>query len=194
MPSKSQHVSSLDELGDRDAPMGSRPWAIYFLRYAKDMRSRLDHDAKMLGGSLRKLESGEAWKALGVLSFDALCTTELELTAEQVEAVKSARPGQTVGAVLHGHGGDRKSEEFQANNISLKQHGTSKPYLETRLREQHPDIYARYQAGEHKSIRQAAIAAGIVKVKSPLEKAKDAVQRLDKADWKAFGKWWEEEA
>jgi len=60
-------------------------------------------------------------------------------------------------------GGDRRSEEAkqdQANNVSLKQHGNSAEYIETRLREQFPEIAERLERGEFKSARQAGIAAG----------------------------------
>ena len=60
------------------------------------------------------------------------------------------------------HGGDRRSEEFQVDNYQLEnQSGTSRDYLLTRLYHQHYDIFERWERGEFRSVRVAAIAAGI---------------------------------
>jgi len=47
--------------------------------------------------------------------------------------------------------------------------GTSKSYLASRLKRDHPDVAKRVEAGEFRSIRAAAVAAGIVRVKTPLD-------------------------
>ena len=63
------------------------------------------------------------------------------------------------------HGGDRRSGEFQVDNYQLEtpnQGGTNKDYLLARLYHQHYDIFERWERGEFRSVRAAAIAAGIV--------------------------------
>ena len=62
------------------------------------------------------------------------------------------------------HGGDRRSEEFQDDNYNLEttQQGTSSNYLLARLYHQHYDIFERWERGEFRSVRAAAIAAGLV--------------------------------
>lgn len=63
---------------------------------------------------------------------------------------------------LNANGGDRRSEEFQIDNIKLKNNGgTSQEYLLSRLKRDNPEIVSRIEAGEFKSVRQAALAAGI---------------------------------
>jgi outer membrane protein TolC len=73
-------------------------------------------------------------------------------------------------ADLLSHGGDRKSSDFKASqarddqldNINLKG-GTQAAYLDARLRRNFPEIAAALDRGEHRSVRAAAIAAGIVR-------------------------------
>jgi len=63
------------------------------------------------------------------------------------------------------HGGARQ----QVDNVNLNKGGNSAQYLAGLIKRDHPDIAAAVERGEYRSIRAAAIAAGIVKVKSPLD-------------------------
>ena len=69
------------------------------------------------------------------------------------------------------HGGDRRSEVVvdQASNRSLKTYGNSREYQLARLQRDHHNILADLNAGKYPSVRQAAIAAGIVRVPSQLD-------------------------
>lgn len=80
-------VSALDEAGERDAPAGSRPWAVWVVRQAKLRRAEVDHEASLLRSLIAKMQKHEAWKALGVPSFEILCTTRLRMSADEVAAV-----------------------------------------------------------------------------------------------------------
>ena len=62
------------------------------------------------------------------------------------------------------HGGDRRSEEFQDYNCNLEtpNQSNTRDYLLARLYRQHYDIFERWERGEFRSVRAAAIAAGIV--------------------------------
>ena len=74
--------------------------------------------------------------------------------------------------VLAGHGGDHTSEESKAtlsNNVAKQ--GTSAEYLTARLKRDAPEIAARLERGEFKSVRAAAIEAGIVIIPSGLDTA-----------------------
>lgn len=55
------------------------------------------------------------------------------------------------------------------DNVKINKGGNSSEYLAGLLKRDHPDIAAAVERGEYRSIRAAAIAAGIVKVKSPLD-------------------------
>ena len=86
---------------------------------------------------------------------------------------------------LGGHGGDRRSEEAKADQgdiVTLKERGNSAEYLKARLiRDGFHDIAARVDAGEI-SARAGAIEAGIIKVKTPLEKVLDLLPKLTAKD------------
>lgn len=63
------------------------------------------------------------------------------------------------------HGGDRKSEDRnQADNYQVeKSYGTSAEYLASVIARDHPEIHEGMKAGKYRSVRQAAIEAGLVK-------------------------------
>jgi hypothetical protein len=163
----------LDELGDRDAPVGSRPWVIWTIGNARDLSQRLDWDVKMLKMSLKQLEDARAWETLGLLSFDVLMMQKVKLDPADARAVLQAKPGRSLGSVLRvqataeeakpilGHGGDRTTQE-QGDNITLKR-GDDAEYLTRRIARDRPDILERMKAGEFTSVRAAALEAGIRK-------------------------------
>lgn len=182
MHAASVHVSALDEIGDRDAPVGSKPWALWVVGQAKLQREELERDASALRRLIGKMQKHEAWKALGVPSFDMLCTTQLRLSADEVSAVLKARKGQTVGAVLRRVGRPKAGEENDSNrSISA---GAGPAYLAARLRRDHPD--AVFDESVRGSVRQAAIAAGIVKVPSVIDKLRTLWAKATEADRRTF--------
>jgi hypothetical protein len=183
MPAVSVRVSALDEVGDRDAPVGSKPWALWVVGQAKLQRDELERDASALRRLIGKMQKHEAWKALGVPSFDMLCTTQLRLSADEVSAVLKARKGQSLGTVLGGHGGKREKGK-QGANSTLSRGSTQSAYLAARLRRDHPD--AVFDESVRGSVRQAAIAAGIVKVPSVLEKLRTLWAKASEADRQTF--------
>lgn len=195
MPQPHYRESSLDELGNPDAPVGSREWAVYFMRLAKSARNDLEEDAARLRRLLEKLESGEAWNALGLMSFDQLCAVELKLASSQVEAIKHSEAGQKLAQVLANaaplakHGGERKQDAVkQGDNVTLKR-GNQSTYLAARIKRDHPEIVKRIEAGEFKSMRAAAISAGIIKVKTPLDLLKSIWAKADSKDRESFLNW-----
>jgi hypothetical protein len=64
--------------------------------------------------------------------------------------------------------------------------GTSADYLTARLKRDHDEIFQRLAAGGFDSVRQAAIAAGIVKVPSVLEKLRKLWAKASEADRRTF--------
>ena len=186
MPAVSVRVSALDEMGDRDAPVGSRPWALWVVGQAKLQRDELERDASALRRLIAKMQKHEAWKALGVPSFDMLCTTQLRLSSDEVSAVLKARKGQSLGVVLgkpgqYGRGRPKPATDSVGYSRS---NGTTNDYLAARLRRDHPD--AVFDESVRGSVRQAAIAAGIVKVPSVLEKLRKTWAKASEADRRTF--------
>lgn len=71
------------------------------------------------------------------------------------------------------------------NTISKKGHGsTNTPYLTARLKRDNPEILEKYKQGEFPSVRQAAIAAGIVNVPTALERVFKLLPKLSKEEIK----------
>jgi hypothetical protein len=173
MPVLSVRAFALDEVGDRDAPEGSRPWAVWALGETLLIRDRLDFEARELADMLSRLKEAHAFQALGFESLDALCAAKLKLDAEQVHAVLQAKRGQTLGAVLR-RVGRPKGGEGKAYNVSLRP-GNQAAYLAARLRRDHPD--AVFDETVRGSVRKAAIEAGIVKVPSGLDRLRRAWDR-----------------
>lgn len=183
MPAACVRVSALDEIGDRDAEVGSRPWALWVVGQAKLQREELERDASALRRLIAKMQKHEAWKALGVPSFDMLCTTQLRLSADEVSAVLKARKGQSVGAVLR-KVGRPKAGEANVGNANISDKGTNVAYLAARLRRDHPE--AVFDESVRGSVRQAAIAAGIVKVPSVLDQLRKLWAKATDADRRTF--------
>lgn len=191
------------ELGDENAPAGTKSWAIATVGIAHDIRYRVGEQAKALRRKIGVIEEFKAHLLLGYPTFEELCIRRLSLSPEQVKAIKDAAPGISVAMALNKHGGDRKSDKGkeeaeakkdQADNISLKTKtagkigGTSAEYLTARLDRDHPEVAAQVHAGTL-SPRAGAILAGIIRELSPLEKAQAAFRRLTREDRNAFDLW-----
>ncbi|HIK94229.1 MAG TPA: hypothetical protein EYG03_19975 [Planctomycetes bacterium] len=180
MPIKSQNRSSqLDEVGDIDAPHGSRPWCIAVMRHARSLLSRTESEAKDAADWIDMLAKSEAWRVLGFISFDAFLISELKIGEDFVDLLKTAFSGQTVGDIR------KKCDDAKANPLAASdqteaprnpngrnQHSepdrsdrnTNRPtqdqtYTIRRLARDHVDLLARVRAGEL-SANAAAIEAG----------------------------------
>ena len=81
----------------------------------------------------------------------------------------------------------RKGKKNQGYNITLikdPQRGTKSDYLLARLKRDAPDIAEDYFKGKFPSVRQAAIAAEIVKVPTALEQVLKLLPKLPKEEIK----------
>lgn len=196
---KDSEAASLlaSELGDENAPAGTKPWAIATVGVAHDIRYRVGEEAKALRRKIEIIEKFQAHTLLGFQSFDELCIRRLSLSPEQVKAIKDAAPGISIAVALAKHGGDRRSAAVKAEaegkadqgaDGTLKRGTNSREYLTARLNRDHPEIAAQVQAKEL-SARKGAILAGIIRELSPLEKAQAAFRRLVKEDRDAFDLW-----
>jgi hypothetical protein len=65
-------ISTLDEVGDRDAPIGSRPWAVWLVRQTLLRREQLSVWQQLLDDLLAKIDKHEAWRVLGFASREGL--------------------------------------------------------------------------------------------------------------------------
>ena len=152
-------------------------------------------------------EAKEMYEVLGYSTPDELIEKELKIDPADArlayewlekyrpdfaipyaETVKRARAAQCALAQVQlltvKPGNPTGNNQYQSGKRSNRTNstqtsGTGAEYLLRRLARSHPDIFAAYQRGQYKSVRQAAIAAGIVKVKSPDEKAIDAWNKAE---------------
>lgn len=193
MPAVSVRVSVLDEPGDREAPAGSKPWALWIVGQAALRRNELERDSSALRRLIGKMHKHEAWKALGVPSFDMLCTTQLRLSSDEVAAIQKSGKHQTLGIVLakaqHARAQAvevRQGAHVDNINMSAKRGGTGSEYLLRRLAKTAPDILDRYEAGEFKSVRAASIAAGHIKVATVLERLLKLWEKATEAERRKF--------
>ena len=69
-----------------------------------------------------------------------------------------------------GKSGDNQHTERGCDNVtSSSKRGNQASYLTSRIKRDHPEILERMKAGEFKSVRQAALAARIIKEPTTLE-------------------------
>lgn len=195
MPPLAPRTSVLDDIGNPDAEPGSLPWARWFVFRAKKRREDLESDATALRELIEKLDRHEAWRPLNYPSLGMLCQLEIGLTEEEMDGLKAARPGESVGVVLRRSAQDRAETPLPLNPHGVKEDSrcrgsdtTSAPinkrrdadYLTARIARDHPEILDRMKRGEFQSVRAAARAAGIVRptIQVVIDHPRDTARQL----------------
>lgn len=183
-------MHALDDIGNPDAPVGSRDWV-----QACNMRAQEDvSDAKTrvtkMRISLLTLQRPEYLEQLRdrngrpFVTFDAYCNAPqpwgLGFPAEVAHAVIEEKDGdRRIGALVTEHqermakatppksptqagamGGRGNKAPSDAKHLS---HGETSDYIASRIKRDRPDIAEAVERGEYSSMRQAGIAAGFVK-------------------------------
>lgn len=187
-------VRALDERGDLAAPPGSREWAIAVrgeVRVAlQDAESSVRHIQNLLKamdkhGGYKHLTDAEdrpfeTFKAFVV----AAPPFGLGYAVEVIDRVLAEERDVPLNVVVGPWGGDRVSkkareQQEQVDIINLKHKGgTSAVYQRARIQRDCPDIAQRLEAGEFKSVRAAAIEAGIVRPLTPIEQTLKLLTKL----------------
>ena len=129
------------ELGDANAPAGTKPWAIATVAIAHDIRYRVGEEAKVLRRKIGVIEEFKAHLLLGYRTFEELCIRRLSLSPEQVKAIKEAAPGISVAMALGKVGRPKKGEEKKGADGTLKRGTNSATYLTARLDRDHPEVF-----------------------------------------------------
>lgn len=187
-------MADLDEHGSIDAPPGSRAWAIAVRR---EIYSAL-HDRKSASQNLRAyVDLFREHKGYLQLSdrrgrpfatHEAFCVAPypfgLGYRPEDIDQIIVERKDREVSdraanpLTLLEHGRPPKGEqEDKGSNGTLKR-GNPADYLTARIARDHPEILNRMKAGEFRSVRQAALEAGIVRPTITLPLAPLAAVRL----------------
>lgn len=180
----------LDELGDPSAPIGSKSWSLWV---SNEIRKAV-YDNEQSGTRLRKMvdlfKEHAGWQPLGFLTWEQFCENRLQKQPEDVEVTITLRMTTQARAEqpkeLNGHGGSRK--QAQGNNHNLDKRGDSADYLTARIARDRPDILDGMKTGKYRSVRAAAIDAGIVEPKQryqlptdPTAAGRYLAQRVDDA-------------
>lgn len=156
----------MDELGDPDAPVGSRLWCLYV---SNEIRKTY-YDRTQLGARLKNLvetfTEHQGWQELGFLTWERFCEKRLQIAADKLETEARNRVAEIAenAKPLAGQGGDRQSENFRDYNCNLERmsKGNNADYLTARIARDHPEILEGMKQGKYRSVRAAAIDAGII--------------------------------
>jgi hypothetical protein len=190
-----------DELGDCAAPKGSRAWAVFARNELNSVLREAEGSSDRAKAYFHMIRETEAWKVLDdakgqpFMSFELFCTHRrpqgLGYEIGHIERIIHERSEREVAEAMKVAGvlkpqGRPVEEERNADAVSNRSFGNSQSYLASRLKRDHPDIAARVEAGEFKSMRAAAVEAGIIKVKPPLEIALAAYNKLSESDKESF--------
>jgi hypothetical protein len=144
----------------------------------------------------------EAWKSCKdrkgdvFKSFTAMIAAELPeglgITVEKLRKLVAGTVAERPLAVAVGEQqgetkqGERTDIPLRSNRTKFQTSGTGAEYLLRRLSRMDGDWLKRYEAGEFKSVRAAAIAAGIVKVPTVIDKLRAAWKKATKEERLAF--------
>lgn len=174
---------TLSGVGDPNAPVGSKEWLEYVVNYAKSTARDVSAKCGDLQKILKTMQECDAHKAAGFVSFEAFLSRRVGISSDQAKAVLDAKPSVKVAAVLR-KVGRPKAGDGNGETFTVSRGGPSPAYLAARLRRDHPD--AVFDESVRGSVRQAAIAAGIVKVPSVLDKLRKLWAKASEADRRTF--------
>jgi len=157
----------LDELGDGDAPIGSKSWALWLSNEIRKTYYDKQQTGERLRGLIETFKTQQAWHVFGFLTWEAYCEKRLQLAAQDLDAEARDRVKRFAenATPLKTNGGDRQSDIFQSYNCkteNMECGGNDSEYLTNRIARDRPDILERMKAGEYRSVRSAAIDAGII--------------------------------
>lgn len=178
----------LDDIGDAEAPVGSKPWARYYTCAAHNALGRMDDNVRHVRACLESLHKAKAWEVLGCDDYEQYCTEHLGKPVALVKAVRLANDKQTMRELveqqpaLARHGNNQHTGGVDIINSTKTPGGTDPAYLVSRLKRDAPEIAERLADGEFRSVRAAAIEAGIVKVPTAFERVQKLLPKLTDAE------------
>lgn len=168
----------MDELGDPDAPIGSRLWCLYV---SNEIRKTY-YDKTQLGARLSNLvesfKEHQGWQELGFFTWEIYCEKRLQISVDKLDTEARARVAAMASNPRHimedTETGKRFGRGIDNDNYNDLSQGTSAEYLTARIARDRPDILEAMRQGAYRSVRAAAIDAGIIdKNKTPFQLPKD---------------------
>lgn len=190
--------TQVDEIGDPAAPPGSRAWAVHVRRELQHALKQYEFDHRHVENLLTAMREHDGFRELEdrrgrrFKDFEAFCVEPypwgLGYKSDAINRIIAERKEKTTQQraenppTLLDTGRPGKSSEKGSDNPPLPKGSTSADRLTARIARDHPDVLKRMKAGEFKSVRAAAVEAGIVKVPTPYQSAVKAVAKLSKAE------------
>lgn len=167
--------NSLDErtralFGPRDLKeKGSPQWCWQTVERLKLLWSQMNDDERQVAAVLQEIEQYRAWEKVPPErpygSLSALLEAEIGKPEAEVrnhvEEIRVLRKREI--GVPNGKPGPGRGKKTNVNNTRFTVGSGNAEYLTARLARDHPAILDRMKAGEFKSVRQAALQAGIIK-------------------------------
>jgi hypothetical protein len=157
----------------------------YALQTLESLRRYLDMavvDRQAVAREMAVVQRYRHWKVLGYRTKKEMMKAEgLEDRVRRMKQRAEALEGKTINAADN-HDPNPSPDIIKTSDTGA---GTSADYLTARLKRDH-EIFQRLAAGGFPSVRQAAIAAGIVKVPSVLEQLRKLWKKASAADRRTF--------
>ncbi len=160
----------------------SREYAIQTVRALKQYLEASDIDEDRVREELARIDRYRHWKVLGHKSKAEML--EAEGLAERLRKIRR-RVKKLEGKTINAADGP-VPPNLDIIKVSETGAGTSADYLTARIKRDHDAIFRRLAAGDFPSVRQAAIAAGIVKVPSVLDNLRKLWAKATDADRRTF--------
>ena len=161
----------------------SREYAIQTVRALKQYLEAADIDEDRVCEELERIDRYRHWKVLGYKSKAMML--DAEGLADRLRKIRrriKKLDGKTINAANGPVAANRDIITVRTQSCG----GTSADYLTARLKRDHDDIFQRLASGEFPSVRKAAIAAGIVKVATVLERLLKLWEKATEAERRKF--------
>lgn len=195
----------------RDVP--PEKWFNLTLARRSAIHVNIPYDCRSLIGFVAEAEQFRMWEKTGHANLDSYIRDGLNIDPELIEwaklglaAIGREKPVPLATAVDAGKaaaeqmrdapdnaksspGPNPANCDYITNTRTQTGGGTSSSYLAARIKRDAPEIAERVMAGEFRSIRQAAIAAGIVKETPPLVILKRTWKRMTENEQREFLHW-----
>lgn len=156
----------------------SREYAIQTMRSLKRFLESKTFDALHIEEELQLIIQHKHWEVCGFRTLDAYLQAEVGIAHKDLQhrLAQDLAADPTVMPAPDHVGRGHRSDNITPNR------GTDAAYLVRRLKRDHPEIAEALARGEFKSARAAAIAAGIVKTPSLLERLLKLIPKLTQSD------------
>lgn len=152
----------MDDLGDPNAEPGSKPWSVFV---ANEIHTAL-HDVEFNGVKLRDyiklFQKYEGYRQWRYPSWGEYCVKRLHKRPEEIDGIVADRVQAHAMRALPAQIKGRHASSCYNCNMRQGGGGNDPASLSSRIARDRPDILEDMKAGKYRSVRAAAIDAGII--------------------------------